>query len=227
MLSNRSDFLQRLLHQSREDKPYWDTSPPTPEILQQAASAVKDEIGFEAHCHYFNLITEVIDACVKEHVDAALGKGAAFPNTWKHPRVLALVNLDIEERAGSVCAAAQGVKWIDEIQPWIHGHTLQNEIAKRVLIGILMCSAKVKKCFSAVDLKALIRLGNSIRGQDSFGPVAQVAIIVILASNADDLPLDSETQTLLPEYLDYIAPQTDLKYVLKAIDKLRSKLKAK
>jgi hypothetical protein len=227
MLSNKADFLLRLLHQARDDKPYWVTLPPTPEMLQQAVASVKDEIGFEAHLHHFNLMTEVVDACVTEYVDSMLGKGSVFQNTLKHPRILALANLDAKDRAGVICAAAQGIKWIDDIQPWIHGHTLQNEIAKRVMIGILRCSTKVKKCFTATDLKVLIRLGNSIKGQDSFGIIAQMAVVEILASNAADLPLDNDTRTLLPGYLDYVTSRTDLKGVLKAIDKLKSKLETK
>jgi hypothetical protein len=227
MLADQGDFLKRLLHQGREGQPYWITARPTPEVLQKAATAIKDEIGFDAHLSHFRLLTEVIDFCVAEYVDSMSGKGSAFQNTLKHPRILALANLEGKERTGVICAAAQGIKWIDEIQPWVHEHTLQNEIAKRVMIGILRDATKVKKCFTATDLNVLIRLGSSIKGQDSYGIIAQMAIVEILASNAANLQLDDKTCALLSRYLDDVASQSDLKGILKAIDKLKSKLETK
>ena len=119
------------------------------------------------------------------------------------------------------------MRWIDEIQPWIKGDTLQNEIAKRVVVGVLRCFSKKKQSFSTTDLKVLVNLGASIKGQDSFGIIAQMAIIEILAANIAGLKIDEEMKIFLPAWLKRVAARSNLAYVRKAIDKLKAKLKTK
>jgi len=196
-------------------------------VLQKVADAVKDRLGFESHRVHFNLLVEIIDECVNEYVEATKRGIYDVQNTLTHPRIKALADLPAEQRAGVICAAAQSMRWIDEIQPWINGHALQNEIAKRVLVGVLRCFSKKKQSFSASDLKILASLGGSIEGQDSFGIIAKMAIVEILATNAAGLKIDKELKTFLPTYLDQVAAQSDLAYVVKAIDKLNLKLETK
>jgi hypothetical protein len=221
---SQAEFLRRFLHQACENESYWVTTSLPLEVLEKVTATVKDELGFEAHRDHFDLLDGIIDECVTEYVEAMKRKDYDVQNTLKHPRILALANFPGDQRAGVICAAAQGMRWIDEIQPWINGHTLQNEIAKRTLIGVLRCFSKKKQCFSATDLKVLVRLGGSIQGQDSFGIIAQMAIVEILATNVASLTTDNETKALLPPYLDHVAARSGLAYVVKAINKLRSKL---
>jgi hypothetical protein len=140
-----------------------------------------------------------------------------------HPRIKALGNLPAGQRAGVICAAAQSMRWIDEIQPWVKGLTLQNEIAKRVVVGVLRCFSKTKQPYSTTDLKVLANLGACIKGQDSFGIIAQMAIVEILAANIDNLKIDKEMKTVLPAWLKRVAAGSDLASIRKAIDKLKAK----
>lgn len=221
---SKSEFLKRFLHQARETDPYWITEALEPEVLEKAAAAAKEDIEFEAHRVHFDLLAGIIDKCVQEQVDAAVRKDFGVRSTLKHPQILELGNLPPDQRAGMICAAAQGMRWIDEIQPWVNGHTLQNEIAKRTLVGVLRCLSKKKQSFSGTDLKTVARLGSSIEGQDSFGPVAQAAIVEILAANTASLTIDDEIKTILHPYLDRMSDESDLASIVKAVDKLRLKL---
>ena len=224
---SETQFLERFLHQACKDQSYWVTTSLPPEVLQKISVVVKDKLGFESHNIHFNLLVEIIDECVTEYVEATKRGAYDVQSTLTHPRIKALANFPAEQRAGVICAAAQGMSWIDEIQPWIVGHTLQNEIAKRVLVGVLRCFSKKKQSFSDIDLKVLVSLGGSIEGQDSFGIIAQMAIVEILATHVACLKIDKEIKKSLPKYLNHVAAQSDLAYVVKAIDKLRSKLETK
>ena len=224
---SKTQFLERFLHQVCKDQSYWVTTSLPSEVLEKVSVAIKDKLGFESHNIHFSLLAEIIDECVTEFVAATKRGIYDVQNTLTHPRIKALANLPAEQRAGVICAAAQSMSWIDEIQPWVNGHALQNEITKRVLIGVLRCFSKKKQSFSDIDLKVLVILGGSIKGHDSFGIIAQMAIVEILASNAATLKIDEEIKTFLPTYLDYVAARSDLAYVVKAIDKLKSKLETK
>ena len=224
---SKTQFLERFLHQACKDQPYWVTTSLPSEVLQKISVTITDKLGFKSHNIHFNLLAEIIDECVTEHVEATKRGVYDVQNTLNHPRIKALANLPAEQRAGVICAAAQSMSWIDEIQPWIIGHTLQNEIAKRVLVGVLRCFSKKKQAFSAIELKVLVSLGGSIEGQDSFGIIAQMAIVEILATNVASLKIDNDIKKSLPKFLNQVAAQSDLAYVVKAIDKLRSKLETK
>jgi hypothetical protein len=227
LMITKIQFLERFLHQDCEEQPYWVTTSLPPEILQKIPVAVKDQLGFKSHNLHFDLLAGIIDECVAEYVEATKNPnawgGCDAPNTLTHPRIKGLAILPAEQRAGVICAAVQSMRWIDEIQPWIKGHTLQNEIAKRVVVGVLKCFSKTKQSFSASDLKVLANLGACIKGQDSFGIIAQMAIVEILAANIDNLKIDKEMKTVLPAWLKRVAAGSDLASVRKAIDKLKAK----
>ena len=213
MLTNRTDFLARFLHQLRDD---WTYVPPTPKTIAQAAAAAKDEIGFDMYRAQFMTLAHIMDTCAAEDLWGG--------NPLKHPRVLALAKLEASQRAMIAVAAAQGLVWMDQCQKWVQRNTPKESIALRVMAAALLVAGRVGSGYSAPQLAALARIGASSQDMDLVAISARGAIAEILAANIREFPRDKETRIALKQFLDFIGSDdhmvNNLKPVVRAIDKL-------
>jgi hypothetical protein len=182
MIANRAEFISRFLYQIRDDEFYGNPgSLPKPEIIEQAASAAKDVLGFDAHRAAFTTLAEVIDICTSEELDLR-GSGIAARNATKHPKVIALKKTDSQQRAAIAAAAAQGLAWMEDCRPWVADTTLRNQIAKRVMTAILYSIGRIKRGYTAAQLSALTQIGTSLQDMDIFVVRARDTIYEIVGN---------------------------------------------
>ena len=184
MLTSRAEFISRFLYQIREDEFYGSPgSPPKPEVIEKATAAAKDIIGFEANRASFSLLAEIIDVCTAEEL-ASRGSGVAARNATKHPRVTALKKLSFAERASIACAASQGLAWMEDCRKWVEDYTLRNQIAKRVMLAVLVSIGRMKRGYTAAQLTALARIGSSLKDMDIFVVRAREVIDEIVCNKS-------------------------------------------
>jgi len=184
MIANRAEFISLFLYQIRDDEFYGNPgSLPKREVIEQAAAAAKDIIGFEKHRAAFGVLAEVIDVCTGEEL-AMRGSGVAARNATKHPRVAALKKLDAVDRASFAVAAAQGLAWMEDCRQWVQDHTLRNQITKRIMLAILVSVGRIKRGYTAAQLAALERIGASLEDRDIFVVRAREVIDEIVCNKA-------------------------------------------
>lgn len=178
----RAEFISRFLYQIRDDEFYGNPgSLPKADVIQQAATAAKDILGFDDHRASFALLAEVIDVCTAEELELR-GSGTAARNATKHPRVVALKKLDSSQRASVAAAAAQGLAWMEDCRQWIQDSTLRNQIAKRVMTAVLVSVGSIGRGYTAAQLTALAQIGASLQDMDVFVVRARRAITEIVAA---------------------------------------------
>lgn len=221
-MSTRPEFISRFLYRVGDDELYWmPGTPPSAEVIEEAAAAARDILGFDAHSAAFTMLAEVIDVCTAEELESK-GVGLAARNAIKHPRVIALTKLESVQRASIAVAAAQGLAWMEDCRKWVQDATLRNQIAKRVMTGIIVGIGRIKKDYSSAQLSALVRIGVSLRDNDVFVLRSRGAIAEILAGSLSNLPHDEVTLKALRRFLDVIAESPNAAPVFKAMDKLAS-----
>jgi hypothetical protein len=150
------------------------------------------------------------------------GNGQVARNATKHPKIIALLKLNYEKRASISAAAAQGLAWMQECSAWCRETTLRNQIALRVMAGVLVGVGRIKKGYSSAQLGALLRIGASLKDNDNFILRARGAIAEILAGSFGILPSDVKTLALMKQFLDVIAAGPNAASVFKAMEKLAS-----
>ena len=223
MAIDQTKFISRFLYQINDEEPYWVAgSPPKEETIKQALAIAKDDLNFESHRSHFEVLADVLDACVAEEL-ASHGNGIAAKNASKHPRVLALVDLSETERAGIALVSVQTLAWMEQCRKWVQDHSLRNQIAKRVLTGILVTAGRIKSGYSDLQLAALAQIGVTLHDMDLCVIRARGAIAEILTANAAKIPTDKKTRDALKHFVDFTADYpANPQPVLKAIAKLRS-----
>jgi hypothetical protein len=220
MLENRSEFISRLLYSLKDNEPYSNPGkPPAPGTIAAASAAAIDVLGFDAHKEAFTTLAEVIDVCTAEELESK-GSGQAARNAAKHPQVLALTKLRPEQRAAIAAAAFQGLAWMEDCRQWVQDATLRNQIAKRVMTGIVVAVGRTKKGYSCSQLGALVRIGSSSRDNDMFVLRSRGAIAEILAASLESLPRDDQTIAGMRNFLDKIAAYPNAAPVFQSIEKL-------
>ena len=184
MITNRAEFISRFLYQISDDEFYGNPGTlPKPEVIDRAAAAARDVVGFDAHRASFAALAEIIDVCTAEEIDLR-GSGIAARNASRHPRVAALKKLDFVARAGIAAAAAQGLAWMEDCRPWVQDHTLRNQIAKRVMLAILVSVGRIKRGYTAGQLAALAKIGAALEDGDIFVMRAREVIDEIVCNKA-------------------------------------------
>ena len=184
MITNRADFISRFLYQISDDEFYGNPGTlPKPEAIDRAAAAARDFVGFDAHRASFATLAEVIDVCTAEELDLR-GSGIAARNATKHPRVAALKKLDFVERASIATAAAQGLAWMEDCRQWVQDHTLRNQIAKRVMLAVLVSVGRIKRGYTTEQLAALAKIGTALEDMDIFVVRAREVIDEIACNKA-------------------------------------------
>jgi hypothetical protein len=200
------------------DQPYWVDSPPSPSIISEAVAAATDRVGFEGLEPEFKALASIIDACCAEELELR-GYGQAAKNATKHPLVAAIAQEPPSTRFGIALASGQGLRRMEDCRDWVQDHSLRNQIAKRVMTGILVVAAQRKTVGPMDRLAALAIVGSLMRDRDVFVIRAQGAIAEILASQINCIPHDPETLQAV-QALCRIAGIMDLKSVEKAVGKL-------
>jgi hypothetical protein len=222
MLKSPSEFISRFLYHvhTRDDEFYWEPgTAPTPQVVAQASGALKDVLGFAEHQGAFSTLAEVIDICTAEELGSK-GNGIAARNSTKHPSVVALTKLNALNRASVAAAAAQGLAWMQECKKWVSETRLRNQIAIRVMTGIIVAVGRIKKGYSPAQLAALARIATSLESADHFILRSRGAIVEILAGNLNCLPRDEGTISAMRGLLDTIAAYPNAVPVFDAMDKL-------
>jgi hypothetical protein len=220
MLGNRSEFISRFLYSLEDDEPYSNHGKPADAVTIAAASAAaKDVLGFDAHKGAFTSLAEVIDVCTAEELESK-GNGQAARNAAKHPQVVALTKLAPEQRTAIAAAAFQGLAWMEDCRQWVRDGTLRNQIAKRVMTGVVVAIPRTKKGYSSSQLAALVRIGASLRDDDLFVLRSRGAIAEILAANVASIPRDEETMAGMRNFLDKIAAHPNAAPVFQSMEKL-------
>jgi hypothetical protein len=184
MITSRNEFISRFLYRIGDDEFYGNAGTlPEPEVIARATGAAEDIVGFETHRESFSLLAEMIDVCTAEEI-ASRGSGVAARNASKHPLVTALKKLDLAKRASIACAASQGLAWMEDCREWVQDHTLRNQIAKRVMLAVLVSVGRNKKGYTAAQLAALARIRSSLEDMDIFVVRAREVIDEIVCNEA-------------------------------------------
>src|ERR1044071_4618943 len=168
MLKDRAEFISRFLYRLDIKETYSNPgAPPTAETIAEASASANDRVSFDAHQAAFSTLAVVIDACTAEELPLK-GNGQAARNASKHPQVVALGKLPSDQRAAITVAALQGLAWMEDCRPWVNDSTFRNQIAKRVMAGIVTAVGRIKKAYSPAQLGALLQIGASLKDSDLF-----------------------------------------------------------
>ena len=220
MLKDRAEFISRFLYRLDNDEPYSNPgAPPSPETIAKASASANDRVGFDVHRAAFSTLAVVMDACTTEELQLK-GNGQAARNASKHPQVVALGKLTSDQRAAITVAALQGLAWMEDCRPWVTDSTLRNQIAKRVMAGIVTAVGRIKKAYSPAQLGALAQIGASLDDSDLFVLRSRGAIAEILAGNLESIPRDPNTISAINTFLERIADQPNAAPIFNAMDKL-------